>query len=159
MDFGKIIFQLYYKNYKKNMKNKINITKNKALERIYKEMANKDLKYWCIVKDKKNWEEKVVLWVDIDFEENSKVIFLKEGEKLKRYIFKEEDFEIIWNPVYISRILEWLDYTPIKWWDTDKLLELLDSFNDFDNPIELQPKECINFIIKEILDNIYEEKN
>ena len=81
---------------------KITLEREQKLEAIYKEMANKKLKLWCKCKSH-NWEN---------------VIFIRQNKTWSYLSIREnEEFtvslwytpEIIWHPVMIWDVLDWIE--------------------------------------------------
>ena len=114
------------------------MTREKKLEAIYKEMANKKLKLWCKCKNH-NWEN---------------VIFIRQNKTWSYLSIREnEEFtvslwytpEIIWHPVMIGTIFEW--YSKKRGYiNSQFVMNLIEIWTWYDKPIELQSDYCVDFV-------------
>lgn len=126
------------------------------IDHIYSFMADTDLTLWCKVLTENgeyiiNEDEDSASYItafereDMDYEEDNWMCILTQNT------FKMDGWEeikitkIIWHPVLIGDILNWIQITrnDIK----DSFRTTLDSlWNDYRKPIEDQSSECIEYI-------------
>ena len=65
---------------------------------------------------------------------------------------KDWTFETIWHPVMLGTIFEW--YSSKKWFiHSQFIMELIDKWTGYDNPIDDQAEECIDYIYSLIQKN------
>lgn len=138
-------------------------TRQEKIKAIYKEIANKDLTFWC-----KFWAKKEISWVNITFEKWFEFTLIK-SRKDENILYADKDFwwplyltdfefenlEIIWHPVMIGDVMTYfneklsqtLDKTWWVWkyyWVNERIIILW--FNKMTRPIEEQSDGCIDYI-------------
>lgn len=112
------------------------MTREKKLEAIYQEMANKELTPWCCVEVKAQNE-----YGDFTY-------------RLSRWDERptSEIKEIIGHPVMIWDVLSYCSSYISDWDDSvDSQIDLLSYWGDYRLPIEDQPEECIDFVHSQTL--------
>ena len=133
------------------------MTREKKLEAIYKEMANKELSFGCIV-TAEYW--RTVSIVEETADERWYIAVSEESlyndEDLGAYycwlrvswleIMEQIDIaEIIWHPVMLGAIFEW--YSSSRWFiNSQFVMELVDKWTGYDESIDEQSDECIDFV-------------
>jgi len=151
------------------------MTKDEMINKIYEVIADKTLSFWCIAEYKYNGFQKLLLciqsysiwnkyWTPLNYTNNPVEIDISEMRK------------IIWHPVMIGDVLDWLekDYTVdtkriIPWFELDKkssedwkvsmirmhYCEQLWFERTYKRkPINSQSEECITFIYNLITSHV-----
>lgn len=142
------------------------MNKEQKIEAIYKEIANKELSFGCVV----NWIDNMIydfyyVWFT-GFWNSGKMIFqrkwwLTNWDKSYKQIlsetFNRKKVKIIWHPVLIWDVLDyikeevWGNYKSIyinyiEFFKNENELKLEKLWKNKRLPIESQSEECINYI-------------
>ncbi len=109
--------------------------KQQMLERIYEVIADKMLIFWCKVEspseDNAPWiyiNDCKVYWLDIE----------------RVHTEKDSELKIIWHPVMIGDVLDWLSKNHKNYYDTQMIILRERSY--YTKPINDQSDECIKFV-------------
>lgn len=126
-------------------------TKEQKLQIIQEVMSDKTLSFGCIIKPKSFWKSFYLqttwdwdLWYDIF------VLWEKINEWFFEFTKQIDNIEIIWHPVMIWDVLDWIKQITIHY---DEILSLLELREHKRKPIEYQSEECISFIYNLIKDD------
>lgn len=133
------------------------MTREEKIQAIYEKIANKELTFGCKVDDE-CW--RIVSIVEETADERWYIVVSEESlyndEDLGAYycwlrvswleIMEQIDIaEIIWHPVMLGTIFEW--YSSSKWFiNSQFVMELIDKWTGYDESIDEQSDECIDFI-------------
>ena len=123
------------------------MTREEKISAIYAEMANKKLKLWCKCKNH-NWEDAIFI------RQNKTWSYLSIRENEEFTISLWYTPEIIWHPVMIWDVLDWIEP---YWWvfaqsvnldieRTRKGTLLLSVRKQKRKPIDDQSDECIDYV-------------
>ena len=131
------------------------MTKVEKIKAIYKEIANKDKTIWCKYLVYANDEPEKIIeaieeWINFTlcFENNDYAVIPTEKDYFKYYSIKE----IIWHPVMIGDVLNWIDN---KMWISNQEYEefVINEVNmaillwgEYLKPIDKQSDRCVDFI-------------
>ena len=131
------------------------MTKVEKIKAIYKEIANKDKTIWCKYLVYANDEPEKIIeaieeWINFTlcFENNDYAVIPTEKDYFKYYSIKE----IIWHPVMIGDVLNWIDN---KMWISNQEYEgfVINEVNmatllwgEYLKPIDKQADRCVDFI-------------
>ena len=126
--------------------------REQKLTAIYKEIANKKVSFGCrymhdgyryTVDDsnyrlKKEWNSYCLYIGSIC---NCPIEIVEQYNEYKNYWV----VEIIWHPVMIGTIFE--RYSSSRWFiNAQFVMELIDKWTGYDNPIDDQAEECIDYV-------------
>lgn len=119
------------------------MTREKKLEAIYKEMADTDIDEWCII------EAYGERWTILDYNWTRAYVWRQrwDFEKFDDYQHLSIKFwyKVIWRPVMIGSIFE--RYSSSRWFiNSQFVMELIDKWTGYDNPIDDQTDECIDYV-------------
>ncbi len=133
------------------------MTREEKIQAIYEKIANKELTFGCKVDDE-CW--RIVSIVEETADERWYIVVSEESlyndEDLGAYycwlrvswleIMEQIDIaEIIWHPVMLGTIFEW--YSSSKWFiNSQFVMELIDKWTGYDESIDEQSDECIDFV-------------
>ena len=133
------------------------MTREEKTQAIYEKIANKELTFGCKVDDE-CW--RIVSIVEETADERWYIVVSEESlyndEDLGAYycwlrvswleIMEQIDIaEIIWHPVMLGTIFEW--YSSSKWFiNSQFVMELIDKWTGYDESIDEQSDECIDFV-------------
>lgn len=145
------------------------MTRAEKLEAIYKEMANKNFTLWCKINVKYRAyyhnetggevsyakEENLIVWTD-SVAKNAEIEVSSSDMLNADKNWYIEDLEIlietIWHPVMIWTIFE--RYSSSRWFiNAQFVMELIDKWTGYDNPIDDQTDECIDYVYSLIQKN------
>lgn len=120
------------------------MTREEKIVAIYKEMADTDIDEWCII-EAYDGER----WTILDYNWTRAYVWRQrwDFEKFDDYQHLSIKFwyEVIWRPVMIGTIFEW--YSASKWFiNAQFVMELIDKWTGYDNPIDDQSDECIDYV-------------
>ena len=133
------------------------MNRQEKIYKIYEKIANKELSFGCRIWDNivtfKIWEENNEFWYSNVF-----VKMLKTGDEIITLSwFDEVDWKLIWHPVMIWDVLDWL-YENNLWFVKEKnSCSCCDDWVDNEQKIiwlwknlrltlEKQPNECVDYI-------------
>lgn len=124
-------------------------TRQEKIKAIYEKIANKDLTFWC-----KFWAKKEISWGHITFEKwfefiliksrkDEKILYAGENFWWPLYFtdFEFENLEIIWHPVMIWDVLDWIENNMNNW---RKCCECWADMNYNDEIYYCSNEECEN---------------
>ena len=124
------------------------MTREEKIKAIYKEMANKELTLgYKVYMTESHWPFD---WVVID--NNEDWIDIWREDKMMTKELNNPHIEIIWHPVMIGTVFEW--YSSSRWFiNSQFVMELIDKWTGYDNPIDDQSQECIDYVYSLIQKN------
>ena len=103
------------------------MTKQEKIDKIYKEIANKEFSFWCKYRDTMD----------------SKVVYIEKDKLYPHWRLDWDNVFYEWHPVMIWDVLDYIVENQLWWaeyqWACDKWSKLR-------KPIEEQSEECISFI-------------
>lgn len=133
------------------------MTRDEKIQAIYEKIANKELTFGCRV-NTEYW--RIVSIVEETADERWYIVVSEESlyndEDLGAYYcwllvrwleaMEQIDIaEIIWHPVMLGTIFEW--YSSSRWFiNSQFVMELVDKWTGYDESIDEQSDECIDFI-------------
>ena len=129
------------------------MTREEKLSAIYKEMANKELSFWCIVKHTTNNRlvyDVILVWQMIYWEK-----YFVRSDSLwydVEWVYEKDwTFETIWHPVMIGDVIKRIkENIEISYWEyLVKLLGQLSRlwlWRELGLSIDDQSDECIDFV-------------
>lgn len=145
------------------------MNKETKIVKIYEKIADKTLSFWCKVKSHHNRKSKEWYTNDIFISNSLKNYYYHscpiDWEYIWKPRYKSDSIEIIWHPVMIWDVLDWIDknikhtefdiasFIDIKWRISIYKVNLLRNRIDYRKPIEDQSEECIDFIYNLIQDD------
>ena len=111
-------------------------------------MANKELTLgYKVYMTESHWPFD---WVVID--NNEDWIDIWREDKMMTKELNNPHIEIIWHPVMIGTVFEW--YSSSRWFiNSQFVMELIDKWTGYDNPIDDQSQECIDYVYSLIQKN------
>lgn len=123
------------------------MTREKKLEAIYKEMANKEPTFGCKAKHTtKRWliYNVILVWQMIYWEK-----YFVRSDSLwydVEWVYEKDwTFETIWHPVMLGAIFEW--YSKNRWFiNSQFILSLIEIWTWYDKLIDDQTDECIDYV-------------
>ena len=122
--------------------------REEKIVRIYEVIANKELSFWCIVKVK--W--KYGIWMWFDQSSYGRIYDCKRNNwDLLSTLTSDEDtddIEIIWHPVMIGDVLDWMSNHPFIRYKTELFL----SWEHKRKQIDDQADSCVDFIYSLVID-------
>ena len=118
------------------------MTKEEKVAAIYKEMANKELTFWCKVI---NLDEEGVI-IDTSLHPDWVAVY-REGWWITRENFRD-DVVIIWHPVKLEDVLNFIDKKhQTMWMGMLRYEEALFHFwLSKRDPIEKQSDDCVDYV-------------
>ena len=124
------------------------MTREEKIVAIYQEMANKELNLGCMVRSN-NWTYTIIDKQNVWFLDSYKgkdwdihnTIVIEDRVNSRCYSIEE----IIWHSVMLGTIFEW--YSKSRWFiNSQFVMELIDKWTWYDESIDEQSDECIDFI-------------
>ena len=140
------------------------MTREKKLEAIYKDMANKEVSFWCLAKTNEDKTEMICSKLTNDWTSFSTIpypdgrrcwfttIYNLRNSEWINLDSKRTIKEIIGHPVMIGEVLDWIDK---KIWISNHEYEefVINEVNiaillwgEYPKPIEEQSDECIDYV-------------
>lgn len=141
------------------------MTREEKLVAIYAEMANKEDSFWLrFIAKFQDYKDKyfdareltTLFWrEDEDWEVFREAItdggllrnhyYLDENAWYIPHIKRGEVLKIIWHPVMLGTIFEW--YSSSRWFiNSQFVMELVDKWTGYDESIDEQSDECIDYV-------------
>ena len=119
----------------------VKMTREEKLEAIYKEMANKKLKLWCKCKSH-NWENVIFIRKNRGWE----YLFLRKNKEFMIPLWYSP--KIIWHPVMIGDVLDWVDEhnKSVRTWMLKYEKVIVYFWWNKKEPIDKQSDECIDYV-------------
>lgn len=113
------------------------------IDKIYEVIADKTLSEWCILW-KVRWNldlsrRKIHASEDWDL----RTVYLTYSWTIHKVYSESQVEEIIWHPVMIGDMLDWMEEDERRFYEEDSVLNLRKEKR---KPIEEQSEECISFI-------------
>lgn len=133
------------------------ISKEEMISKIYEKVSDKTLSFGCKIKNL-SFENKKTIWIVREvvtlwnfIKKYVSVYAIPEQCKNdwnEEYIYSE-NIEIIWHPVMIWDVLDYIDkyYKTYLWWDVNVNWEvIIRNWNYLRKPLEMQSNDCIEYI-------------
>lgn len=132
------------------------MTREEKIKAIYKEMANKELSFWCIVKHTTNNRlvyDVILVWQMIYWEK-----YFVRSDSLwydVEWVYEKDwTFETIWHPVMIGDVIDWIEpywkgYAQDVKFSQErkrKINIVLLQWDKKRESIETQSDECIDYV-------------
>lgn len=133
------------------------MTREEKIEAIYKEMANKEMSFWCFAKTNEDKTEMICSKLTNDWTSFSTIpypdgrrcwfttIYNLRNSEWINLDSKRTIKEIIWHPVMIGTIFE--RYSSSRWFINSQFItKLIDKWTWYDESIDEQSDECIDYV-------------
>lgn len=125
------------------------MTREEKLKKIKEVISDKTLSFGCVIKvrfeNKADWLFSAIVMTDywIDSKHKEMVCIVWNGGQSKSYIAREKIESVVWHPIMIWDVLDWMTKWPNFFDDT---IPVIDLWTELRKPIDKQIDQCIDYV-------------